>query len=87
MKLIDLTIIIEHNSKSEPFPAKIRFHNHNSSARNYGAMGGFDGLAAFPESEALAHEEITLITYCGTHLEAPFHFGDFSEGQPAETIE
>ncbi|NVM01548.1 MAG: cyclase family protein [Candidatus Helarchaeota archaeon] len=87
MKLVDLTVIIEHNSKSEPFPAKITLHDHKSSAKNYGAMGGFDGPTAFPESKALAHEEITLITHCGTHLDAPFHFGDLSEGKPAKTIE
>ena len=37
MKLVDLTVIIEHNSKSEPFPAKITLHDHKSSAKNYGA--------------------------------------------------
>ena len=40
MKLIDLSVIIEHNSKSESFPAKIKFHDHETSAKMYGNMGG-----------------------------------------------
>ena len=87
MKLIDLTVIIEHNSKSEPFPAKIKFHDHETSAKMYGNMGGFNGPKAFPDGKSLAHEEVSLITHCGTHLDAPFHFGDISEGKPAKTIE
>lgn len=87
MKLIDLTVVIEHNSKSEPVPAKIKKTDHYTAAKNYGSMGGFDGEAVFPESKALAHEEVTMITHCGTHLDAPYHFGDFSEGKPAKTID
>ncbi|MHA1379891.1 MAG: cyclase family protein [Candidatus Helarchaeota archaeon] len=87
MKLVDLSVVIEHNSRSEPFPAKIEFQDHQSSAVKYGNMGGFDGPSAFPEGKALAHEEVSMITHCGTHLDAPFHFGDFSEGKPAKTID
>ncbi|MHA1301646.1 MAG: cyclase family protein, partial [Candidatus Helarchaeota archaeon] len=87
MKLVDLTVVIEHNSRSEPFPAKIKLHDHKSSASRYGAMGGFDGPSAFPDGKALAHEEVSMITHCGTHLDAPFHFGDTSEGKPAKTID
>jgi kynurenine formamidase len=34
-----------------------------------------------------AFEEVTAITHCGTHVDAPWHYGPLSEGRPAKTIE
>jgi kynurenine formamidase len=34
-----------------------------------------------------AFEEVTAITHCGTHVDAPWHYGPRSEGRPAKTID
>jgi kynurenine formamidase len=34
-----------------------------------------------------AFEKVTAITHCGTHVDAPWHYGPQSEGRPAKTIE
>jgi kynurenine formamidase len=40
-----------------------------------------------PDREFLSNEELKLSVHSGTHLDAPFHFGSQSEGQPSMTIE
>ncbi len=42
---------------------------------------------SFPDGIGLSTETITLSTHTGTHLDAPFHYGPFCNGQAARTIE
>lgn len=41
----------------------------------------------FPDRMGLAWEDVKTMTHRGTHLDAPWHFGPISEGQPAKTVE
>jgi kynurenine formamidase len=41
----------------------------------------------FPSGEGLAWEYVTAGTHAGTHLDAPWHFGSYSEGKPSRTID
>jgi kynurenine formamidase len=87
--LIDLSTGIEHEAVHEPWPPSIRRIRHD-----------VEGLAWMErtfgvEREQLtvsggagpAFEEVTAITHCGTHVDAPWHYAPTSEGRPAKTIE
>lgn len=41
---------------------------------------------AFPEGLFLSNEFYTLSVHCGTHMDAPYHFGPICAGQPAAYI-
>jgi kynurenine formamidase len=43
--------------------------------------------AAFPDGVFLSNEVVTLTVHGGTHVDAPYHYGPVSEGQPARTID
>ncbi len=84
-QIIDLSVPIVHRAKSEPKPAQIHYSSHKDGTK----LAEPAGVRAedFPESIGLASEELTLITHCGTHLDAPYHFGPLVEGKPAKTID
>jgi kynurenine formamidase len=41
---------------------------------------------SFPDGMFLSNETYTLSVHCGTHLDAPYHFGPLCEGRPARRI-
>lgn len=45
------------------------------------------GPKDFPDGIGLAFEKFTGDTHTGTHMDAPYHYGPVSSGQPAKTIE
>jgi kynurenine formamidase len=89
VRLIDLSVSIEHEAVSEPLPARIRYITHDGE--------GLEQMQQFfhvrPEdlvySKGLgwAVEEITAITHTGTHVDAPYHYHPYSEGRPARRID
>jgi kynurenine formamidase len=88
-RLIDLSTGIEHEAVHEPWPPSIRRLRHEVEGvefmqRTFGAaredLTVSGGLGP-------AFEEVTAITPCGTHVDAPWHYGPTSEGRPARTIE
>jgi len=86
MKIIDLSVPIEHRAKSEPIPATIRYSSHAEEAKFLGKPFGASEKD-FPDGLGLAAEELQIITHCGTHLDAPWHFGPTSEGKKSKTID
>src|ERR1700688_5080735 len=42
---------------------------------------------SFPDGKFLSNEIYTLSVHCGTHLDAPYHFGPLCEGKPARRID
>ncbi len=42
---------------------------------------------SFPDGMFLSHETVTASVHCGTHVDAPFHFGPVCEGSAAKTID
>lgn len=88
-EIIDLSTGIEHEAVHEPWPPSIRRIRHESEGvewmeRTFGVRR--DQLEV---SHGLgpAFEEVTAITHCGTHVDAPWHYGPESGGRPARTIE
>jgi len=89
--LVDLSVGIEDGVASEPNPATIERTNHREGAErlaeNLHAMGHEIEADNFPEGDALAWEEIHAVTHTATHMDAPYHYGAESGGEPARTID
>jgi kynurenine formamidase len=81
MKLIDLSVYLEENPMAEPFPVSIVPHKHEESAIGMAKRLGTEP-SAFNDSMALTHEDFSGQFHCGTHVDAPFHFGPIVEGKP-----
>ena len=89
MRLIDLSVPLQHEAVSEPMPAKIHYVTHE--AEGLAQMQQFFGVRAedlvWSSGKGWAIEEIHAITHTGTHVDAPYHYGPSSEGKPARRID
>ena len=89
VRLIDLSVSLENQAVSEPMPAEIRYIDHASEGRDQ--MQLFFGIKpedlVYSNGQGWAIEEIHAITHTGTHVDAPYHYGATSEGQPARRID
>jgi kynurenine formamidase len=86
-RVYDLSLPID-DAAPEPFPVTIERTGHAEGAGRVGRK--FDDKIdrdSFPDSMFLSHETVTASVHCGTHVDAPFHFGPVSEGEPARTID
>jgi kynurenine formamidase len=86
MKIIDLSVYLEENKYAEPFPMSIKLNSHTDSAKMMAGRLGLDA-SAFNDSMALTHEDFSGQYHCGTHVDAPLHFGPVVEGKPAKGID
>ncbi len=89
MRLVDLSVPLEHLAASEPLPAKIHYVRHDGEG--LAQMQQFFGVTSadlvYSNGEGWAVEQIEAITHTGTHVDAPYHYGAQSEGRPARTID
>ena len=89
LRIIDLSVPLEHMAASEPMPARIHFVRHD--AEGLDQMRKFFGVKpedlAYSGGRGWAVEEIQAITHTGTHVDAPYHYAPTSEGKPARTID
>lgn len=79
--LIDLTVPLQ-DSPSEATPVEIDLLSHQDGARVLGLVP-----EDFPDGMAISNETVTLTTHTGTHMDAPLHYGPFSGGAPARSID
>jgi kynurenine formamidase len=89
LRLIDLSVPLEHRAPSEPMPADIHYVTHDGEGRQQ--IQQFLGVKpddlVYSGGRGWAVEEIRAITHTGTHVDAPYHYGPESEGRPARTID
>lgn len=90
MRMIDLSIPLSPKVK-EPTPPAIRYNSHDDGAEEgVRALNQF-GLNLtkddFYRGKAWATEVVTASTHAGTHVDAPYHYAETSEGKPARTID
>jgi kynurenine formamidase len=85
MKLIDLSVTHGY-TVSEPYPPKIEHSNHSQGAQRLAKLAGIEP-SDFPDTMALASDNISGASHSGTHMDAPAHYGPLSEGKPAKTID
>ncbi len=88
-RLIDLSVPLENNSVSEPLPGTIHYVDHQTEG--LAQMSHFFGVKpedlVYSQGEGWAIEELKMITHTGTHVDAPYHYGRTSGGQPAKRID
>jgi kynurenine formamidase len=89
LRLVDISVPLEHRAPSEPLPAEIHYVRHDGEG--LGQMQQFFGVTpadlVYSQGQGWAVEEIRAITHTGTHVDAPYHYGAQSEGKPARTID
>ena len=88
-RLIDLSVPIEHEAVSEPWPARIRPITHEGEGLETfkQAFGVSERDLVYSDGLGGAWEELSAITHTATHMDAPWHYHPTSEGRPAKTIE
>lgn len=89
LRIIDLSMPLEHTAKCEPMPASIHYVTHE--AEGLAQMRKFFGVEpddlVWSGGLGWAIERIEAITHTGTHVDAPYHYGPVSEGKPARRID
>ena len=89
MRLIDLSVPLEHNSASEPLPGSIHYVEHGTDG--LAQMQQFFGVTpddlVWSDGKGWAIEDVHMITHTGTHVDAPYHYGPTSGGEPAKKID
>ncbi|HML38421.1 MAG TPA: cyclase family protein [Bacillota bacterium] len=85
MQIYDLSVELM-NDATEPNPPKIVHCNHEDGLSRLGKIAGINP-EDFPEDTALATDVITAGAHNGTHVDAPFHYGKYSEGKEAKSID
>ncbi len=85
-RIIDLSVAIKQTPPGSMLKVDIEYLSHEDGTRIHGA---FFGLAPedLPDGRFAAVENVALTTHSGTHVDAPYHYGPFSEGKPARTID
>ncbi len=89
LRIIDLSVPLEHNAPGEPLPAQIHYVTHRDEGLQQ--MQQFFGVnpddLVYSDGAGWAIEQIQAITHTGTHVDAPYHYGETSGGKPARTID
>jgi len=89
-QLIDLSTGIEHQAVHEPWKPTIDRIRHDVEGVEWMERSFGVDRSQLTQSGGLgpAFEEVTAITHCGTHVDAPWHYGPTSEGGAvAKTID
>jgi kynurenine formamidase len=89
VRLIDLSVPLEDSAVSEPLPPRIHYTTH--PGEGLAQMRQFFGIEPadliWSNGQGWAIEEVQAITHTGTHVDAPYHYGATSGGQPARRID
>lgn len=89
LRLIDLSVPLEHAAVHEPVPARIHYSRHDGEG--LAQMQQFLGVRpedlVYSGGLGWAVEEVQAITHTATHVDAPYHYAPTSEGRPARTID
>jgi len=88
VRLLDLSVPLEHEAPGELTPPKIEYLDHAAGGRSATTLFGCrpEDLVHSP-GHAWAVENITASSHTGTHIDAPYHYGATSEGKPARRID
>jgi kynurenine formamidase len=89
LRLIDLSVSIEHDAAGEMLKPRIEYVTHAGA----GLQGMMDTFGAKPEDlvyssgHGWAVENLIVGSHTATHIDAPYHYGATSEGKPARRID
>ncbi len=90
VRIIDLSHLLVDEDPADPegFKPRIVYRAHQQGAMEMKKFFNVN-LEDLVLSEGLgwAVEELHMITHCGTHVDAPWHYSPISEGRRARTID
>jgi kynurenine formamidase len=89
MRLVDLSVPIEHAAPFEAFPVEIEYRPHDGFALDLfkSQFGVSEDDLVYSGGLGAGEELLTLVAHAGTHVDAPWHYGPVSEGKPAATVD
>jgi len=88
VRLIDLSVAIEHDAAGELTPPKIEYVDHTAGAgQTTKAFGCQPGDLVYSRGRGWAVENLAVSSHAGTHIDAPYHYGATSAGKPAKRID
>jgi kynurenine formamidase len=89
LRLIDLSVSLEHDAPGEMVKPRIDYISHRAG----GLKGMMDTFGAKPEDFVYSHgcgwavENLAVSSHTATHIDAPYHYGATSGGKPARRID
>ncbi|HYL38542.1 MAG TPA: cyclase family protein [Bryobacteraceae bacterium] len=88
VRLLDLSVAIEHEAPGEMTPPEIEYITHAASAAAVATVFGCrpEDLV-YSGGQGWAVENVIAGSHTGTHIDAPYHYGATSEGKPARRID
>ena len=88
VRLLDLSVALEHDAPSEMAPPKIEYITHQASAATVtAAFGCRPEDLVYSSGQGWAVENVIAGSHTGTHIDAPYHYGAVAEGRPARRID
>lgn len=85
--LFDLSATLTNETRDvEPLPHEIEYFDHEQSKGMAEQIFGIEP-DLWPTGHSWAAEKVTLSTHSGTHVDAPYHYGPSSEGEPAQAVD
>lgn len=86
-KVIDLSLPLSENAGYEVRPLSINRKTHEEGLRDHMEKFSCQRGELPSGGQGYAVEILSVATHAGTHMDAPWHYGPFSEGKPAKTID
>lgn len=89
LRLIDLSVALEHDAAGETAKPRIEYVTHEAG----GQRSMLNVFGAKPEDLVYSHghgwavENLAVSSHTATHIDAPYHYGATSEGKPARRID
>ena len=89
VRMIDLSVAIEHEAPGELETPRVEYITHEGAGletmrRVFGCEAGD---LVYSNGQGWAVENLTASSHCGTHVDAPYHYGATSGGKPARRID
>src|SRR5258708_30259413 len=88
LRLIDLSVAVDHNAPGEMTPPKLQYLDHAAGCQTIANIFGCrpEDLI-YSKGAGWAVENLIANSHTGTHIDAPYHYGATSAGLPAKRID
>ncbi len=88
LRLLDLSVAIEHEAPGELTPPQIEYIDHRQGGETMRSIFQCDAAdLPFSDGAGWAVEQLVTGSHTATHIDAPYHYGATSEGKPALRID
>ncbi len=89
VRLIDLSVALEHDAAGELTKPKIDYVTHDAGGQRsmMNTFGAKPEHFVYSGGHGWAVENLAVSSHTATHIDAPYHYGATSEGKPARRID